>query len=157
MLSFADLQGFNYSELRSKSGAKILVMASLDPDYSVVSALHPGADGYVLATDPVEELVLAITRLAEGKRFLASSIGFALLTPERWKQLSVDRVHSTSRELEILNLIGDGLTNQEIADRLFTSKRTVEGHRGTLLQKTGARNSAALIKFAMAGKLMINE
>src|SRR6476660_5636895 len=101
VLSFADLQGFNYSELRSKSGAKILVMACLDPDDSVVSALHPGADGYVLATDPVEELVLAITRLAEGKRFLASSIGFALLTPERWKQLRVDRVNLTSRELEI--------------------------------------------------------
>lgn len=55
----------------------------------------------------------------------------------------------SKRELEILNLIAEGFTNQEIANRLFTSRRTVEGHRQALINKTGARNTPALVKFAV--------
>jgi two-component system response regulator NreC len=50
--------------------------------------------------------------------------------------------------------MSDGHTNQEIADRLFTSKRTVEGHRQAMIDKTGVRNTAALIRFAMYQKLL---
>ena len=58
-------------------------------------------------------------------------------------------VEFSTREIEILMLVADGLTNQEIADKLFTSKRTVEGHRQALIEKTGTRNTAALIRYAI--------
>jgi DNA-binding NarL/FixJ family response regulator len=53
------------------------------------------------------------------------------------------------RELEVLTLIAEGLTNAEIADKLFTSKRTIETHRQNIIEKTQAKNTAALIKFAV--------
>jgi DNA-binding CsgD family transcriptional regulator len=53
------------------------------------------------------------------------------------------------REIEILHLIAEGLTNSEMSDKLFISKRTIEGHRQSLIEKTGSRNTAALIRFAV--------
>ena len=58
------------------------------------------------------------------------------------------------REIEILKLMGEGYTNYEIADKLFTSKRTVENYRQSLLNKTGSRNTAALTKFAIQHRLI---
>ncbi len=55
----------------------------------------------------------------------------------------------TARETEVLQLIAQGLTNQEIADKLFTSKRTIETHRQNIIGKTRAKNTAALIKLAV--------
>jgi DNA-binding NarL/FixJ family response regulator len=56
----------------------------------------------------------------------------------------------SKRELEVLNLIAEGLTNAEIADKLFTSKRTIETHRQNIIEKTQAKNTAALIKYAVS-------
>ncbi|MNR59166.1 Oxygen regulatory protein NreC [compost metagenome] len=56
--------------------------------------------------------------------------------------------------MEVLELIGEGFTNLQIADKLFLSKRTVEGHRQNLLEKTGVKNTAALIKYAIKTGLM---
>jgi DNA-binding NarL/FixJ family response regulator len=58
-------------------------------------------------------------------------------------------VDLSKREMEILSFIAEGFTNQEIADKIFTSKRTVEGHRQNLIDKTRTRNSAALIRYAV--------
>ncbi|UOQ74114.1 response regulator transcription factor [Hymenobacter cellulosilyticus] len=66
----------------------------------------------------------------------------------------VSGVPLTHREREILLLVAEGLTNQQMADQLFTSRRTVETHRQNLLEKTGARNTPALIKYAMERGLL---
>jgi len=73
----------------------------------------------------------------------------------------VDKVGETilhlemsERELEVLYLISEGLTNIEIAEKLFLSKRTVEGHRQNLIDKTGTKNSASLIKYAVLNGLV---
>lgn len=58
-------------------------------------------------------------------------------------------IEFSRREIEILHLLADGFTNLEIAERLYTSKRTVEGHRQSLLNKAGVRNTPELVKFAM--------
>ena len=60
----------------------------------------------------------------------------------------------STRELEVLHLIGEGLTNLEMAEKLFISKRTVEGHRQSLLDKTGSRNTATLIRYAATTGLL---
>ena len=58
-------------------------------------------------------------------------------------------IEFSSREIEILHLIAEGLTNAEMSEKLFISKRTIEGHRQSLIEKTGSRNTAALIRFAV--------
>ncbi|MNR30328.1 Oxygen regulatory protein NreC [compost metagenome] len=58
------------------------------------------------------------------------------------------------RELEILQLIAEGLTNLEMSEKLFLSKRTIEGHRQSLLDKTGSKNSAALIRYGVINGLI---
>jgi len=60
----------------------------------------------------------------------------------------------SERELEVLQLISEGLTNTEMSEHLFLSKRTVEGHRHSLLDKTGCRNTAVLIKYAVRHNLI---
>jgi len=60
----------------------------------------------------------------------------------------------SSREIEVLHLIAEGLTNLEMAEKLFISKRTVEGHRQSLLDKTGSRNTAKLIRYAATNGLL---
>ena len=62
-------------------------------------------------------------------------------------------VHITDREMEILDLIIKEMTNNEIAEKLFISPRTVDAHRRNLLQKTGVRNTAGLVRFAMKQNL----
>ena len=60
----------------------------------------------------------------------------------------------SERDLEVLSLIGEGYTNTEIADKLFLSKRTIEGYRQNLIDKLKAKNSAELIKFAVHNRLI---
>ena len=66
----------------------------------------------------------------------------------------MEELDISERELEVLKLIGEGLTNIEIADRIFLSKRTVEGHRQSLIRKTNTQNTASLVKFAVANGLL---
>jgi DNA-binding CsgD family transcriptional regulator len=66
-------------------------------------------------------------------------------------------VHITDRELEVLQMIVREHTNQEIAEKLYISPRTVDAHRRNLLQKTGARNTAGLVKYAFQQGLVNND
>ena len=70
------------------------------------------------------------------------------------KEKPANNIKLTKRELEILQLIFEGLSTQEIADKLFVSVRTVSNHRFNLSNKTGARNTAGLISFALKNKLV---
>ncbi|RFP63560.1 DNA-binding response regulator [Hymenobacter lapidiphilus] len=137
---------------------RILLLSMLTHERTIGEALAAGAHGYVLKNADKYEVVAALQGVAAGKRFLCSEIGLGLLekvllqvptAPGPAPGLSL-----THREREILLLVADGLTNQEIADQLFTSRRTVESHRQSLLEKTGARNTPALVKYAMEWGLL---
>ncbi|GAB3637947.1 response regulator transcription factor [Hymenobacter arcticus] len=132
---------------------RILLLSMMTHEHTIGEALAAGAHGYVLKNAGKYEVVAALQGVAAGKRFLCSEIGLGLL--DRMLLLDAARpeaapgVPLTHREREILQLVATGLTNQQIADQLFTSKRTVESHRQNLLEKTGASNTAALVKYAM--------
>ena len=127
---------------------------------TIGEALAAGAHGYVLKNADKYEVVAALQGVAAGKRFLCSEIGLGLLEklllqePRSPVPGTSPGVHLTHREREILQLVASGLTNQGIADQLFTSKRTVESHRQNLLEKTGVRNTPALVKYAMEHGLL---
>lgn len=91
--------------------------------------------------------MLAVDRVSRGQRYCCSE---ANPRPHRASQRPVRLVvNLTARETQILKLITDGLTTKEIAARLFISVPTVETHRGSLFKKTGSRNVAGLVRFAI--------
>jgi DNA-binding NarL/FixJ family response regulator len=138
----------------------ILVLSMMAHERNVVQALEAGAHGYVLKNADTSEIVAALHAVASGRSFLATEIGLAMLhkvastpaAPAAPARAVAEAL--TARELEVLRCIAEGLTNGEIADKLFTSKRTVETHRQNIIAKTQTKNTAALIKFAAQNGLL---
>jgi DNA-binding NarL/FixJ family response regulator len=134
---------------------KILVLSALSHERCVGQLLDAGASGYALKNADASELVMAIQAVAAGRQYLCSEMGLYLLQ----KVLTRDSAPAESaqpgcqfsrRETEVLQLLSEGLTTSKIAEKLFTSKRTIETHRQNMLEKSQAKNSAALIRLAMA-------
>ncbi|AIZ64880.1 LuxR family transcriptional regulator [Hymenobacter sp. DG25B] len=131
---------------------KVLALSMLDHEQSVSTMLAAGALGYSLKTADAAELAYAIRTVAAGQPFLSTAIGMDAL--ERLQQISpLSRKENTpelsARELEVLILMGEGLTTNEIAEQLYTSKRTIDTHRQNILDKLQVKNTAALIKYAV--------
>ncbi|SMB95227.1 two component transcriptional regulator, LuxR family [Hymenobacter roseosalivarius DSM 11622] len=138
---------------------KVLVLSMLDHPNYVARMLNAGASGYVLKNADIAEISHAIRMVAAGRQYLGTEIGMNLLQQiTAGNSLSEATTRKTNdlskRELEVLTLIAEGLTNAEIADKLFTSKRTIETHRQNIIEKTQAKNTAALIKFAVSEGLI---
>ncbi len=149
-------------ELRQRFPAvKVLVLSMLDNEYYVSQMLSAGAWGYVLKNVALNEVIHAIRTVAAGRNFLCSEIGLAMLykvlgmPPGPGEEAApAPATDLTARELEVLQLIAEGLTNNEIATKLFTSKRTVETHRQNIISKTRVKNTAALVKLAVSQRLI---
>ena len=139
---------------------RILLLSMMTHEQTIGEALAAGAHGYVLKNAGKYEVVAALQSVAAGKRFLCSEIGLGLLEkflvqePNHSRAALPPGLALTHREREILQLVATGLTNQQIADQLFTSRRTVESHRQHLLEKTGAKNTPALVKYAVEQGLL---
>ena len=134
-------------------GVRILILSMADHERAIGQVLAAGASGYVLKNAGHEEIVAGVRAVAAGQRFLCSELGLTMLE----KLLagvseSVPKSISglTAREQEILRLVTDGLTTAQIAEKLFTSPRTVESHRQNIMEKTGTKNTAALVKVAVS-------
>jgi DNA-binding NarL/FixJ family response regulator len=134
---------------------RILILSMMTQEHTIGELLAAGAHGYVLKNADKVEIIAAIQAVAAGKRFLCSEVGLTVLEKLLVTGTGVtthvpkDSSRPTPREHEILQLVAKGLTNQQIADKIFTSKRTVETHRQSLLEKTDCSNTPALIKYAM--------
>lgn len=118
--------------------------------------LKAGAAGYVLKNTGKQELLLAIRKVAGGETYFSSEVASVMMEQYMPHALSRSRsapgtlVHElTKREVEILKLIAQEMTNNEIAERLFISMYTVETHRKNLIRKTGVKNTVGLVKYAM--------
>lgn len=134
---------------------RILILSMMTHEHTIGELLAAGAHGYVLKNADKTEIITGIRAVAAGKRFLCSEVGLTVLEKLLATEApslpasTKDPLHLTAREREILQLVAAGLTNQQIADKIFTSKRTVETHRQSLLEKTGVINTPALVKYAM--------
>jgi len=137
----------NYPEIH------VIVLSMMDHEKYVSEAFEAGASAFLIKNISRDELLFAIRYVYKGQFYICSEIGLKLLKQSiklsnRPLRAEAANLQINAREMEVLNLTADGYTNQEIADQLFTSKRTVEGYRQSLIEKTGVRNTAALIKFA---------
>lgn len=134
---------------------RVLMLSMVDQPRSIGQALEAGAHGYILKNADKSEIMVAIQTVVAGKRFLCSELGLTLLDMvlSQGSEPSSNAPQGVSplsrREREVLQLVAEGLTTQQIADKLFTSKRTVETHRQNILEKTNSKNTAALIRYAM--------
>ena len=131
---------------------RVVVLTMHDQEAYVVEALRNGALGYVLKDATTHELVQAIRQVAFGKCFLSEP--FSQRQQEIFEQVqnneSGDPYDSlTMREREILQLVGQGYSNQEAGEMLKISPRTVEVHRARLMRKLGIRSQTELIRVAI--------
>jgi DNA-binding NarL/FixJ family response regulator len=133
---------------------KIVILSMLDNEKYVAQAFAEGAAGYLLKSASADELIFALKHVNSGGKYLCSELSIRLLdklqhTVHMPFDKSIHEIDFSLREIEILHLIAEGLTNSEMSEKLFISKRTIEGHRQSLIEKTGSRNTAALIRFAV--------
>ncbi len=158
------LDGFaTMPELRRRfPEVRVLVLTMLDHENYVARMFEAGALGYVLKNAAISEIKHAIRTVATSNTFLCTEIGLNMLykaVAHSASQAPDDNAPTTgadltARELEVLKLIAEGMTNGEISDKLFTSKRTIETHRQNIIAKTQAKNTAALIKLAVSRGLI---
>ncbi|MGA9649161.1 response regulator [Pedobacter sp.] len=136
------------SKLDTAPPVLILSMSETQDDFA--QALFRGAAGFLSKSVDASELFFALERILEGERYFCSGLSLKMLEKSlsRRKFSDLNGVELTRREIEIIGLLAQGQTTSEIADMLFLSTRTVEGHRQNLIGKTGVKNTASLIRFA---------
>lgn len=131
---------------------RILMLSMQDDPSYVRQAFTNGATGYVLKDAASAELVTAIRSVAAGERYVHPSIGAKLAAQDRTAASDEDPL--SNREREVLTLLALGHTNQETADRLVVSVRTVEAHRSHVLTKLRLSSRAELVTYAIHSGLL---
>lgn len=160
LLTDLDMPGMDGFELALKARSKhvdlrILVLSMHEEAALVQRAAEIGADGYVLKSAGKDELVLAIREVFGGRRYFSGSVTNTLL-----ERTAANGTGSTllkelsSREVEVLAALAEGLGNKEIGARLFISPRTVDTHRTNLMRKLETHNLAGLVRIAIKAGLV---
>lgn len=137
---------------------KVLALTMMDQDEHIRRMIDAGASGYILKSSGSDQLDEAIMSVMSGNHYFgkdATDVILKDLVDSGSKRKAASSEELTDRELEILELVCEEHTNNEIADMLYISTRTVDAHRRNLLQKTGARNTAGLVKYAILNKLLL--
>lgn len=127
----------------------IIGLSSFNQYSFIEKMLHNGASGYVLKNAVKEELLEAIETVLEGNPYISKEVETTITTNKNLKMPLITR-----REKEILLLIAEGLTNGEIAGKIFVSTTTVDTHRKNLLTKFEVKNTAALVRLALQYQLI---
>jgi DNA-binding NarL/FixJ family response regulator len=135
--------------IKANVKVKILILTQHDNKEYILSALKAGAAGFVPKRAMGSELVSAIRAVYRGDSVLYPSVASALIEDYRQRTELDPYDRLTTREREILRLIAEGYTSQEIADMLVISLKTVLGHRTKIMDKLDIHNRTELIKFAM--------
>lgn len=126
----------------------VLGLSTFNQQAIIRHMLENGASGYVLKNATKDELLEAIRTVMKGERYLSFEAGLSM------KETAGETPLITRREKEILRLIAEGLTNTEIAEKLFISVPTVNTHRKSLLEKFDAKNTAILINKAIRQEII---
>lgn len=138
-------------EVRGKYPAIHIVALSVTNQPSIIKKmLENGASGYLLKDASKTEIITALHQVVKGKDYLSFSVAEALKSNAPVNALPV----LTKREKEVLELIADGLTNGEIAEKLFLTVATVDSHRKNMLTKFNVKNTAALVKLAIVNHMI---
>ena len=158
-IEMPEMNGIEATEaaLRLKTGLKIIVLSMYGDEQYYYKMVDAGVKGFVLKNSGIEKVVAAIRKVADGENYFSEELLMNILSNMREggkNEPEVPDNEISEREMEILYHVCLGLSNQEIADKLFISKRTVDKHRANLLSKTGCKNTAALVMYAIKNKMI---
>lgn len=141
-------------------GVRVLILTTFDLDENVYAALSAGASGFLLKDATPDEIVQAVRVIASGESLLAPSVTSRLIR-EFARRPTAGRPRDdllgslTEREIEVLALVAQGLSNAELADRLVVSHATVKTHVSRILTKLGLRDRAQLVVAAYEAGLVV--
>lgn len=145
--------------LKRAPDLKVVAISMFGEEEYLVSMLEAGVKGFLLKTVEENELRKAISLVSDNKNYFSDEL-IPTLASSLLKSMTKGnnnepelREELTTRELEVLNLICKGYTIKEIADKLFISQRTVDGHKANLFRKAGVDSSVKLVTFAIKNKL----
>ncbi|HLT25013.1 MAG TPA: response regulator transcription factor [Ignavibacteria bacterium] len=160
-INMPGINGIEATKLVKKKypAIKVMAVSTSDEENYIIEMLKAGAMGYVLKSTGVDELLEAIKVVSRGDSYFCKEASNVILfqldkiKKSRTQKQETD-VPLTDREIEVLKLIAEGLTNKEIGERLFISTRTVDTHRRNLHQKLNIKNAAGLVNYAIKNKLL---
>ncbi len=132
---------------------KIITLSMYGEESYYSRMVEAGARGFLLKDSDIGDVIEAIETVAEGGTYFSPQLLSSLTGRMRTREAVTDEPLS-SREREILVAVCRGLSNQEIADELFISKRTVDKHRANILEKTGCKNTASLVVYAIRNRIV---
>lgn len=148
-LSLEGLSGFEATkQIRDRTPDLPVLVVSMHREAAVVDrALRSGARGYVLKGGDFRELVRAIQSVRRGELYLSPELSEYVLQGYLGRHDSADQL--SEREREVLELVAEGFTSKQIAERLGLKPKTVENHRANIMQKLGIHTTAGLVRYAL--------
>jgi DNA-binding NarL/FixJ family response regulator len=135
----------------------VIALSMHDDAGHIMEMIEAGATGYLLKNVNDEELIAAIRSVSAGKMYFSQEVSEAITAytvNQQRKQKTPEEAKLTERELEILKLISEEMSNAQIAETLFISERTVETHRKNMLRKTNNKTIVGLLKYALERNLI---
>jgi DNA-binding NarL/FixJ family response regulator len=133
---------------------RIIALSMYGEEEYYTRMIGVGVKGFILKNSGIQEVEAAIRSVAEGHTYYSQEIVSGLVENLHRKKRPAKTGELSERETEVLSYICKGLSNKQIADTLFLSKRTVDKHRENLLLKTGAKNTAGLVMYAIQSGLI---
>ena len=140
--------------LKIKPDLKIIALSMFKDEEYIQSMLDAGVKGFLIKNINKDILNKAIMTVANGQVYYSEELWAFFTKKINTQQSKSDIPKFTKREKEIMELLYNGMTNKEIAAKLFVSERTVIGHKSNLLSKTGCKNAIGLISFALKNKII---
>src|SRR4030042_6870658 len=153
-ISMTGISGLEIAEeIRNKKvDTKVIFLTMHNDPLTAKKAILSGASGYIIKDNAFEDLLYAIRAVASGGKFISPSISEKVLNSCMAKEVGNHIL--TVSESEILRLIASGLSNKQIADKLFISVKTVETHRTKIIQKLDLHTTADLVRYAIRTGLL---
>lgn len=159
-ISMDEMDGIQATEeiIRLYPETKVLALSMLNENIHIKQMMNAGASGYLLKNSGEDEVKAAINTLADGGTYYSPEVTQTVmsnLSGRKSQKVSAYalEIPLTDREKEVLRLIMEEFTNQEIAEKLFISPRTVDAHKRNLLEKTGSKNVAGLVMYAVTNRV----
>jgi DNA-binding NarL/FixJ family response regulator len=162
-IALPGLSGIEITKMlhRDYPGIRILILSMHTSEEFIFNAINSGARGYLPKNTSRRELIEAIFAVQRGEEYFAESISNVILKSYIKKAKSdgteaENRENQLSkREIEVLRLFAEGMTNQEIADKLFISIRTVESHKNHIMARLELKTTVDLVKFAIRNNIVL--
>jgi DNA-binding NarL/FixJ family response regulator len=155
-ISMPEMDGVEATGVLSRQmpGTKVIALSMYGEEEYYYRMVDAGAKGFVLKDSDITDVHDAIVAVHKGGNYFSQELLYQVINRIKNREQEVKSSSLSKREKEILLKICEGLSNHEIADSLFISKRTVDKHRANLLAKTGSKNTASLILYAIKNRLI---